>query len=58
MNIPHKLADRVIDNMKSTPFVFALLIINCMVLAGFAFTLHQVGQSIARRDAILERCLK
>jgi hypothetical protein len=44
--------------MKATPFVLAILIINVTVLAGFAITLHEVGAAIARRDNILERCIK
>lgn len=58
MNVPRDLANKVIDSMKATPFVLALLIINIVVLTGFAFTLNEVGKSIARRDAILERCIK
>jgi hypothetical protein len=53
-----EIAAKVLETMKATPFVLALLIINIAVLGGFAFTLHEVGKSIARRDAILERCIK
>jgi hypothetical protein len=58
MNVPRDLAEKVIDTMKATPFVLALLIINLIVLAGFTFTLHEVGKAIARRDTILEKCIK
>jgi predicted aspartyl protease len=58
MNIPREIADKVIDNLKGTPFVLALLIINIVVLIGFTFTLHQVGNAVERRDAILEKCIK
>jgi len=58
MNIPAELASKVVDTMKATPFVLAILIVNVTVLAGFAFTLHEVGSAISRRDKLIERCLK
>jgi hypothetical protein len=58
MNAPRELVDKVIETMKATPFVLALLIINIAVLAGFAFTLHEVGNAIERRDNILEKCIR
>jgi hypothetical protein len=32
-----RLASQVIENLRGTPFVMALLVINIIVLAGFAF---------------------
>jgi hypothetical protein len=58
MNVPHDIAKQVVDNMKASPFVLALLIINVVVLAGFTFTLHEVSKAVERRDNILERCIK
>jgi hypothetical protein len=58
MNVPHDIAKQVVDNMKASPFVLALLIINIVVLAGFTFTLHEVSKAVERRDNILERCIK
>ena len=58
MNVPHDIANKVIDTMRATPFVLALLIINVVVLAGFAFAIHEVGNAIERRDNILEKCIK
>lgn len=55
---PGDLAHKVVDQMKATPFVLAILIVNITVLAGSAYTLHEVGAAIARRDTILERCIK
>jgi hypothetical protein len=52
-----ELASQVIENLRGTPFVMALLVINIIVLAGFAFTLHEVGNAIERRDAILKACI-
>jgi hypothetical protein len=58
VNVAPEIAHRVIEQLRGTPFVLALLVINVMVLAGFAFTLHEIGNSIERRDKILERCIK
>lgn len=58
MNVPTELADKVIENLRGTPFVMVILIINVLVLAGFGFTLHEVGNAIERRDNILEKCIK
>ncbi|MET3969078.1 hypothetical protein [Bradyrhizobium sp. S3.9.1] len=58
MNAPVELAHKVVDQMKATPFVLAILIVNITVLAGFAYTLHEVSGAAARRDTILERCIK
>jgi hypothetical protein len=52
------LAGKVIETMRATPFLLALLIINVAVLAGFTFTLNEVSKAVARRDAILEKCIK
>ncbi|MET4017707.1 hypothetical protein [Bradyrhizobium sp. S3.2.12] len=38
MNGPGDLAHKVVDQMKATPFVLAILIVNITVLAGFAYT--------------------
>jgi hypothetical protein len=51
-------AAQVIDNLRGTPFVLALLVINIIVLAGFAFTLHEVGNAIERRDAMVRACIE
>jgi hypothetical protein len=48
----------VVEQLRGTPFVLALLVINIIVLAGFAFTLHEVSKSIERRDGILQSCIE
>jgi hypothetical protein len=53
-----QLAEQVIENLRGTPFVLALLVINIIVLVGFAFTLHQVGNAIERRDAMVKACIE
>jgi hypothetical protein len=57
MNVPADLAKQVVDSLKATPFLLALLVINMVMLGGFAYTLHQVGSAIERRDNILAKCL-
>jgi hypothetical protein len=52
-----ELAEQVIEQLRGTPFVLALLVINIIVLAGFAFTLHEVGKGVERRDAIVKSCI-
>jgi hypothetical protein len=48
----------VVEQLRGTPFVLALLVINIIVLAGFVFTLHEVGKAIERRDAYLRSCIE
>lgn len=58
MNVPADLAKQVVEQMRSTPFVLALLIVNVVVLAGFTYTLHEVSDAAERADKLLERCIK
>jgi len=53
-----ELAAQVVEQLRGTPFVLALLVINIIVLAGFAFTLHEVGNAIERRDATIKACIE
>jgi hypothetical protein len=57
MNVPHDIAGKVIDTMRATPFVLALLIINTVVLGGFAFSMHEISNAAERRDGLLQSCL-
>lgn len=52
-----ELTSQVIENLRGTPFVVALLVINIIGLAGFALTLREVGNAIERRNAILKACI-
>ena len=54
----NQIVDRIVHDFKQTPFLLAVLLINTLMLAGFAFTLVQVGEAVERRDRILERCIK
>ena len=53
-----ELAAQVVEQLRGTPFVLALLVINIIVLAGFAFTLHEVGNAIERRDGLIKACIE
>ena len=54
----HQLAQQVVEQLRGAPFVLALLVINLIVLAGFAFTLHEVSKAITRRDAMVQACIE
>ena len=58
MNVPHDIADKVIDTMRATPFVLAILIVNTLALAGFGYSLHEISNAAERRDGLLETCMK
>jgi hypothetical protein len=58
MNVPHGIAKQVIDTMRATPFVLAILIVNSLALVGFAYSLHEISNAAERRDGLLELCLK
>ena len=49
MNVPSDIAHKVVDQLRGTPFVLALLVINVVVLAGFAFTLHEVSSAMEQQ---------
>ena len=53
-----ELTAQVIEQLRGAPFVLALLVINIIVLAGFAFTLHEVGNAIERRDGLIKSCIE
>lgn len=53
-----ELAQQVVEQLRGTPFVLALLLINITVLAGFAFTLHEVSKGNERRDVMIQACIE
>jgi hypothetical protein len=54
----NETVSKVVESMRGTPFVLALLIINVLTITGFSYTLHEISDAVARRDKILERCIK
>lgn len=57
MNVPHDIARQVVDSLRATPFVLALLTLNFLLFFGFAYILFEVSQAIERREVLLARCL-
>jgi hypothetical protein len=53
-----QLANNIVESLRTQPLVLALVLINVIVLAGFAFTLHEVSKSIERKDAMLQSCIE
>jgi hypothetical protein len=47
-----------IGALKSTPFLFALVMINVIALALMAMTLYYVAGGIERRDVLIKSCLE
>ena len=58
MNVPTEIASKVVDSLKATPFVMALLIINLIMFGAFAYILHEISDAMERREKIIERCLR
>jgi hypothetical protein len=54
----HETVNKIVGSMSGAPFVLALLIINTIMLATFAYTMKEVSAAAVRRDGILEKCLK
>ncbi|WP_271591532.1 hypothetical protein [Bradyrhizobium sp. CCBAU 65884] len=52
-----QLATNIVESLRGEPLALVLVLVNVTVLAGFAFTLHEVGKSIERKDALLQNCV-
>ncbi|WP_439372944.1 hypothetical protein [Bradyrhizobium sp. DASA03120] len=52
-----QLASNIIDSLRDHPLALVLLLVNIIGLAGFGFTLHEIGNAIARKDAMLQSCI-
>jgi hypothetical protein len=51
-------AKDAIDAMKGTPVLLGALLLNVLVLVGFAWTLHEIAGVQERRDGILKACIE
>ena len=58
MNVPADVAKQVIETMRATPFVLAILIVNTIALGGFGYSLHEISKAADRRDTMLEKCIR
>jgi hypothetical protein len=57
MNVSGDIAHKVVESLKSTPLVLALMLLNVVVLVGFWYTLHSVANAMERRDAMIKACI-
>jgi hypothetical protein len=57
MNIPAEVASKAVDALRSTPVILALILLNVVMLAGFALTLYSVASGMERRDAMIKACI-
>jgi hypothetical protein len=57
MNVPTDIAKQVVDSLRGTPFLLALLVINIIVLIGFSLVIHEVSNAMERREALILKCL-
>jgi hypothetical protein len=58
MNVPSDVAKSVVESLRGTPFVMALVIINIVALIGFGFVLHEVANAMERREDIIKACIE
>ena len=58
MNIPSDVIKQTIDGLKSTPAMLMVVLLNIVMLAGFAYVLHEVAQAQERREDLLKACIE
>lgn len=58
MNVSGDLARQVVDQLKGTPFVLALLVVNVIALFGFGYVLHEVSSAMERREDLIKACIE
>jgi hypothetical protein len=58
MNVPNDIAKSVIDSLKTSPFLLALITINVIALVGFGFVINEISNSMERREAWVKYCLE
>ena len=58
MNVPTDVARSVVDSLKSTPFLLALVVINVIALLGFGYILHEVSNAMERREGLIKACIE
>ncbi len=58
MNVPGDLAKHVVDQLKGTPFVLSLLVVNVIALVGFGYVLHEVSSAMERREGLIKSCIE
>jgi hypothetical protein len=52
-----QLGSSIINGLREQPLALTLLVINAIFLMALSYVLHEVSDGIARKDAMIERCL-
>jgi hypothetical protein len=58
MNVPTDVAKQVVESLRGTPFVLAIVIVNILALLGFGWTLNEVSNAMERREGIIKACIE
>ena len=58
MNVPTDIAKQVVESLRGTPFVLALVMINIIALVGFGFILSEVSNAMERREGLIKACIE
>ena len=58
MNVPADIARQVVETLRGTPFVLALVLVNVIALFGFGWTLHEVSNAMERREPLIKACIE
>jgi len=58
MNVPTDVAAKVVESLRGTPFVLAIVIVNVLALLGFGWTLHEVSNAMERRESLIKSCIE
>jgi len=58
MNVPTDVAKQVVESLRGTPFVLALVMLNIVALVGFGFVLNEVSNAMERREPLLKACIE
>jgi hypothetical protein len=58
MNVPTDVARQVVESLRGTPFVLAIVIVNILALLGFGWTLNEVSNAMERREGIIKACIE
>jgi len=58
MNVPGDIAKQVVETLRGTPFVMALVVVNIIALIGFGFVLNEVSNAMERRESLIKACIE
>ena len=58
MNVSTDVAKQVVESLRGTPFVMAIIIVNIIALVGFGYVLHEVSNAMERREGLIKACIE